>query len=76
MQASIQAKQLMYRLLHRDPKNRLGSQEGADEIKRHPFFKGINWALVRCMVTPKGLQIAMPEALNFRKFKEFILKSF
>ncbi|PQM32623.1 putative LOV domain-containing protein [Prunus yedoensis var. nudiflora] len=51
--ASLQAKQLMYRLLHRDPKNRLGSQEGANEIKRHPFFKGVNWALVRCMNPPQ-----------------------
>nr|AML78460.1 putative LOV domain-containing protein [Euphorbia mesembryanthemifolia] len=49
-QVSLQAKQLMYRLLHRDPKTRLGSREGANEIKRHPFFKGVNWALVRCMV--------------------------
>nr|AML79378.1 putative LOV domain-containing protein [Morus nigra] len=51
--ASLQAKQLMYRLLHRDPKNRLGSREGANELKRHPFFRGINWALVRCMKPPK-----------------------
>nr|AML79267.1 putative LOV domain-containing protein [Cercocarpus ledifolius] len=51
--ASLQAKQLMYRLLHRDPKNRLGSQEGANEIKRHPFFRGVNWALVRCMNPPE-----------------------
>ncbi|KAM5583891.1 hypothetical protein ABKV19_003659 [Rosa sericea] len=51
--ASLQAKQLMYRLLHRDPKNRLGSQEGANEIKRHPFFRGVNWALVRCMNPPQ-----------------------
>ncbi|KAF4354602.1 hypothetical protein F8388_009593 [Cannabis sativa] len=50
---SLQAKQLMYRLLHRDPKNRLGSREGANEIKRHPFFRGVNWALVRCMNPPK-----------------------
>ncbi|KAL3720133.1 hypothetical protein ACJRO7_005029 [Eucalyptus globulus] len=50
--ASLHAKQLMYRLLHRDPKNRLGSYEGADEIKRHSFFRGINWALVRCMEPP------------------------
>jgi non-specific serine/threonine protein kinase len=47
IQASIAAKQLIYRLLHRDAKNRLGSHEGASEIKRHPFFKGINWALIR-----------------------------
>ncbi|CDP08961.1 unnamed protein product [Coffea canephora] len=51
--ASLQAKQLMYRLLHRDPKSRLGSQEGANEIKKHPFFRGINWALVRCMKPPE-----------------------
>ncbi|RAL46120.1 hypothetical protein DM860_006274 [Cuscuta australis] len=53
IQVSLPAKQLIYRLLHRDPKNRLGSREGANEIKRHPFFKGVNWALVRCMNPPK-----------------------
>ncbi|XVF68644.1 hypothetical protein PTKIN_Ptkin11bG0017900 [Pterospermum kingtungense] len=52
-QVSLHAKQLMYRLLHRDPKNRLGSREGASEIKKHPFFKGVNWALVRCMNPPE-----------------------
>ncbi|CAL5384066.1 unnamed protein product [Camellia sinensis] len=51
---SLSAKQLMYRLLHRDPKHRLGSREGANEIKRHPFFKGVNWPLVRCMCNLKG----------------------
>nr|AML78727.1 putative LOV domain-containing protein [Kerria japonica] len=56
--ASLPAKQLMYRLLHRDPKNRLGSQEGANEIKRHPFFKGVNWALVRC-VNPPQLEVPL-----------------
>nr|AML77797.1 putative LOV domain-containing protein [Ruscus sp. BC-2016] len=50
---SLPARQLMYRLLHRDPKNRLGSCEGANEIKQHPFFHGIHWALVRCMSPPK-----------------------
>ncbi|KAK6144511.1 hypothetical protein DH2020_021331 [Rehmannia glutinosa] len=56
-EVSLQAKQLMYRLLHRDPKNRLGSREGANEVKQHPFFRGINWALVRCMVIIKTLVI-------------------
>nr|AML79649.1 putative LOV domain-containing protein [Carapichea ipecacuanha] len=53
IQVSLQAKQLMYRLLHRDSKNRLGSREGASEIKKHPFFKGVNWALIRCMSRPE-----------------------
>ncbi|XP_073269888.1 phototropin-1 [Primulina huaijiensis] len=51
-EVSVQGKQLMYRLLARDPKNRLGSREGANEVKQHPFFRGINWALVRCMDPP------------------------
>ncbi|XP_022146191.1 phototropin-1 isoform X2 [Momordica charantia] len=51
--ASLSTKQLIFRLLHRDPKNRLGSQEGANEIKQHPFFRGVNWALVRCMSPPE-----------------------
>ncbi|ONK61870.1 uncharacterized protein A4U43_C08F34430 [Asparagus officinalis] len=50
---SDQARHLMHRLLHRDPKNRLGSSEGAHEIKKHPFFNGINWALVRRTTPPK-----------------------
>ncbi|KAI4340395.1 hypothetical protein MLD38_025235 [Melastoma candidum] len=47
------AKQLMDQLLLKDPKTRLGSRDGAQEIKRHPFFKGINWALVRCQRPPE-----------------------
>ncbi|XP_057955036.1 phototropin-1 isoform X2 [Malania oleifera] len=50
---SLHAKQLMYQLLHRDPKNRLCAREGANEVKQHPFFRGINWALVRCMNPPQ-----------------------
>ncbi|MED6180059.1 Phototropin-1 [Stylosanthes scabra] len=50
---SLHGKQLIYWLLQRDPKNRLGSREGANEIKRHPFFKSVNWALVRCMTPPE-----------------------
>ncbi|KAM7501695.1 hypothetical protein LguiB_000599 [Lonicera macranthoides] len=56
MGLSLQGKQLMYRLLHRDTKNRLGSCEGANEIEKHPFFRGLNWALVRCMVGQKNLK--------------------
>ncbi|TVU03487.1 hypothetical protein EJB05_50971 [Eragrostis curvula] len=50
---SLAGRQLIYRLLHRDPANRLGSYEGANEIKQHPFFHGINWALVRATAPPK-----------------------
>ncbi|OSX59795.1 hypothetical protein POSPLADRAFT_1172041 [Postia placenta MAD-698-R-SB12] len=35
---------VLQKLLTRDPKRRLGSGEAdAEEIKRHPFFKDVNW---------------------------------
>nr|AML77383.1 putative LOV domain-containing protein [Callitris gracilis] len=51
--ASLAVRQLMRGLLHRDPANRLGSSKGATEIKEHIFFRGINWALIRCMEPPQ-----------------------
>lgn len=50
MQVSLAARQLIHALLKRDPESRLGSNGGSNEIKEHPFFKGINWPLIRCMV--------------------------
>ncbi|RIA87908.1 kinase-like domain-containing protein [Glomus cerebriforme] len=35
---------ILQKLLTREPEKRLGSGRGdAEEIKRHPFFKGVNW---------------------------------
>nr|AML79426.1 putative LOV domain-containing protein [Sciadopitys verticillata] len=51
--ASLTVRQLIHALLNRDPANRLGSNKGAIEIKQHPFFRGIHWALVRCMEPPQ-----------------------
>jgi len=33
---------LLRKLLEKNPKKRLG-YKSVDEIKRHPFFKNINW---------------------------------
>ncbi|KAH7518222.1 hypothetical protein FEM48_Zijuj09G0148600 [Ziziphus jujuba var. spinosa] len=49
---SLAARQLINALLQRDPTSRLGSNSGANEIKQHPFFRGINWPLIRCMSPP------------------------
>lgn len=64
---SLTARQLIHGLLHRDPANRLGSNGGANEIKQHPFFRGINWPLIRCMTPPQldaPLQVMGKEAIN------------
>ncbi|EFN57260.1 hypothetical protein CHLNCDRAFT_6687, partial [Chlorella variabilis] len=44
---SPQAKDLITRLLAKDPRQRLGAHAGADEVKQHPWFDGVNWALGR-----------------------------
>nr|AML78295.1 putative LOV domain-containing protein [Lantana camara] len=52
IQVTLAARQLIHALLNRDPASRLGSNGGANEIKEHPFFRGINWPLIRCMIPP------------------------
>lgn len=50
---SFQARDLIRGLLMKEPENRLGSERGAAEIKQHPFFEGLNWALIRCTIPPE-----------------------
>uniref|UniRef100_A0A126X239 non-specific serine/threonine protein kinase n=1 Tax=Neckera douglasii TaxID=140378 RepID=A0A126X239_9BRYO len=49
---SLQVRQLMRDLLQRNPLKRLGSHRGSADVKKHPFFKGIKWPLVRNVVPP------------------------
>ncbi|KAK1310331.1 Serine/threonine-protein kinase AtPK7 [Acorus calamus] len=46
------AKDLIRGLLAKDPDRRLGATLGAPVIKRHRFFDGVNWALIRCVSPP------------------------
>ncbi|XP_030518521.1 serine/threonine-protein kinase D6PK [Rhodamnia argentea] len=49
---SFAARDLIQRLLVKDPKQRLAYTRGATEVKQHPFFRSINWALIRCAHPP------------------------
>lgn len=40
---SANARSLLQALLDRNPKTRLGSINGAEDVKKHPFFEGIDW---------------------------------
>ncbi|KAL2511106.1 Protein kinase superfamily protein [Abeliophyllum distichum] len=53
------AKDLISQLLVKDPEYRMGSKMGASAIRRHPFFQGVNWALLRCTTPP-----FVPPSLN------------
>ncbi|KAI8097468.1 kinase-like domain-containing protein [Halteromyces radiatus] len=67
---SSACKGLIRRLLHKDEGRRLGSRAGASDIKAHPFFKSVNFALLRHETPPIVPMIQMPngiDAINFRK---------
>lgn len=49
----VKVQDLISRLLVKNPKKRIGSQKGSVEIKRHEFFKGVNWALIRTVKPPE-----------------------
>ncbi|KAH7684882.1 Non-specific serine/threonine protein kinase protein [Dioscorea alata] len=49
---SFAAKDLIRGLLVKEPQQRIGFRRGATEVKQHPFFQSINWALIRCTTPP------------------------
>lgn len=49
---SFGARDLIRGLLVKDPQHRLAYKRGATEIKQHPFFDGVNWALIRSVLPP------------------------
>nr|AML77886.1 putative LOV domain-containing protein [Eremosphaera viridis] len=49
---SDDCKDLISALLVRDPAERLGTKNGADDIKAHPWFAGVKWALLRHETPP------------------------
>ena len=49
---SSAARDLIRGLLVKDPHRRIAYTRGATEIKQHPFFEGVNWALVRSAAPP------------------------
>lgn len=50
---SYTSRDLIRGLLVKEPQHRLGVKRGATEIKQHPFFEGVNWALIRCSTPPE-----------------------
>lgn len=64
-EVSEECKDLIQALLVRDPSKRLGAKGGADEIKRHPFFRGLHWDLIRNQTPPfKPQAAAKPSTQN------------
>uniref|UniRef100_A0ACD5VSS6 Uncharacterized protein n=1 Tax=Avena sativa TaxID=4498 RepID=A0ACD5VSS6_AVESA len=60
---STVARDLIRGLLTKDPHKRIASKRGATEIKQHPFFEGVNWALVRSAHPP-----SVPDPVDFSQY--------
>ncbi len=63
MGLSEAAVDLIVKLLNRNPQRRLGAgPQDAEEVKQHPFFKGLNWedAKERKLVPPKPVLKPIP----------------
>ncbi|KAK0583101.1 hypothetical protein LWI29_033377 [Acer saccharum] len=58
---SYASRDLIRGLLVKEPQHRLGVKRGATEIKQHPFFEGVNWALIRCSTPPEVPRPMEPE---------------
>nr|AHZ63812.1 neochrome [Dipteris conjugata] len=63
---SVAGRQLIAGLLQRDPARRLGTFRGASDVKQHPFFRGIEWPLIRWRNPPNN-----PHKLATTNFDEF-----
>ncbi|KAJ4974474.1 hypothetical protein NE237_007648 [Protea cynaroides] len=50
---SFAARDLIRGLLVKEPQHRLAYRRGATEVKQHPFFQSVNWALIRCTNPPE-----------------------
>lgn len=59
---SFAARDLIRGLLVKEPQHRLAYKRGATEIKQHPFFEGVNWALIRCASPPE-----VPRPVDFER---------
>ncbi|KAK0546010.1 rim15, signal transduction response regulator [Tilletia horrida] len=64
VEISPAARDLMERLMCTDPQKRLGAK-GADEVKQHPFFEGIDWENVAAGEGPFVPHVADPESTDY-----------
>ncbi|KAJ3027490.1 serine/threonine protein kinase, AGC, partial [Rhizophlyctis rosea] len=70
-EVSSVCKNLIKKLLNKDEDKRLGSRAGASDVKSHPFFRGINWALLRHCEPPIIPVVRdAKDTSNFRQIEE------
>ncbi|XP_024862849.1 ribosomal protein S6 kinase alpha-5 isoform X2 [Kryptolebias marmoratus] len=65
------AKDLIKQLLIKDPKKRLGSgSNGAESVKKHPFYQKINWEDLAAKKVPAPFKPVIRDELDVSNFAE------
>uniref|UniRef100_A0A2K6BX37 non-specific serine/threonine protein kinase n=1 Tax=Macaca nemestrina TaxID=9545 RepID=A0A2K6BX37_MACNE len=65
------AQDLLQRLLCKDPKKRLGAgPQGAQEVRNHPFFQGLDWAALAARKIPAPFRPQIRSELDVGNFAE------
>ncbi|OCH92896.1 hypothetical protein OBBRIDRAFT_790755 [Obba rivulosa] len=75
VEVSEEAKDFIRRLLEQDPAKRLGAG-GAEEVKAHPFFKGIDWDKVTTTEAAFIPQVTDPESTDYFDPRGAVLQPF
>lgn len=75
IEMSNEAKDFIKRLLTLDPSDRLGAN-GADEVKTHPFFAGIDWDKVTMTEAAFIPQVTDPESTDYFDPRGAVLQLF
>ena len=74
-EVSPEAKDFMQRLMTLDPAQRLGAN-GAEEVKSHPFFAGIDWDQVTTTEAAFIPQVTDPESTDYFDPRGAVLQLF
>ncbi|XP_061825161.1 ribosomal protein S6 kinase alpha-5 [Nerophis lumbriciformis] len=65
------AKDIIQRLLTKDPKKRLGSgPNGVENVKKHPFYQKINWEDLAAKTVPAPFKPVIRDELDVSNFAE------
>jgi len=71
IQISTDCRNLLKKLLQKDPDRRLGKISGASELKKHKWFKGINFDLIRNESPPIKPKVRDPlDLAQYRPIRE------
>lgn len=72
---SSEARDLLSKLLQRDPRLRIGFSSGTAEIRNHPFFHGINWHLLMKEEFPAPFvpKFSCPTDLRMFRARNFLM---